>query len=83
MLLVWYPSYSCGVIVARLMKDQCITKHIQWSDHLEYNQNKLKDKASIYCHRVICPTHFNKYATSENKRFNIYVNTVNESFVMA
>ena len=83
MLLVWYPSYSYGVIVARLMKDQCITKHLQWNDHLEFNQVKLKDKSSIYCHRVICPTHFNKYATGENKRCNIYVNTANESFVMA
>ena len=82
MLLVWYPSYSYGSIAARLIEDHCITKHLQWSDHLEYNKIKISDKVFIYCQRIICPTHADKYETSGGKPCKIYLETVNQSFKM-
>ena len=83
MLLIWYPSYSYGTIVARLLEDRCITKHLQWSDHLEYNQISLRDRSFMHCHRVICPTQFNKQDTGENKHCKIYIKSGKESVVIA
>ena len=82
MLLVWYPGYSYGSILARFLEDRCITKHLQWGDHLENNQIRFDDKLHIYCHRVICPTHFNKYENGRKKQCKIYLKTVNQTFNM-
>ena len=68
MLVVWYKGYSYGHLVADLQMDDCITKYIHFTGHLDYHQIRMKDK-SIRCQRVICP-YINK-GLDTNCQFNM------------